>query len=124
VSKSNRPEELENVVLWIDSTDFHTKGKQSIHKHKARWPHKLKSPGRHWVAVTNVNGQTQWVSSAFLPSVFDGDITISCASELDILFSGLEMVGNNHFRKAAPFLERLTLHTNISKVGRSRMVQG
>ena len=26
-SKSNRPEGLDDVVLWIDSTDFHTKGK-------------------------------------------------------------------------------------------------
>ena len=123
-SKSNRPEGLENVVLWIDSTDFRTKGKWSVHKEKARWSHKLKSPGRRWVTVTNVKGQAQWVSSAFLPSVFDGDITISCASELDRLFPGLEMVGDNHFRKASPFLKRLTLHTNISKAGRPRMVQG
>jgi hypothetical protein len=74
--------------------------------------------------MTNVKGQTQWVSSAFLPSVFDGDITISCASELDVLFPGLETVGDNHFRKAAPFLKRLTLHTKVSKAGRPRMVQG
>ena len=123
-SKSNRPEGLEGVVLWIDSTDFRTKGKRSVHKEKVHWSHKLSSPGRRWVTVTNVKGQTQWVSSPFLPSVYDGDITISCASELNCLFPGLEMVGDNHFRKASPFLKSLTLHTNISKAGRPRMVQG
>jgi len=123
-SRSNRPEGLEGVVLWIDSTDFRTKGKRSVHKKKEHWSHKLRSPGRRWVTVTNVKGQTQWVSSPFLPSVYDGDITISCASELDRLFPGLEMVGDNHFRKASPFLKSLTLHTNISKAGRPRMVQG
>ncbi len=46
-------------------------------------------------------------------------ITISRTSELDHLFPGLEIVGDNHFRKASPFL---TLHTNISKAGRPRMV--
>ena len=62
-SKSNRPEGLEGVVLWIDSTDFCTKGKQSVHKEKVHWSHKLSSPGRRWVTVTNVQGQTQCPSS-------------------------------------------------------------
>ena len=122
--KSNRPEGLDDVVLWIDSTDFHTKGKRSVHKEKACWSKKLSAPGRRWVTVTNVKGQAQWVSPPFLPTVYDGDITISCAAELDCLFPSLEMVGDNHFRKASPFLKSLTLHTNISKAGRPRMVQG
>ena len=124
VLKSNRPEGLVDVVLWIDSTDFRTKGKWSIHKEKVHWSKKLSAPGRCWVTVTNVKGQAQWVSPPFLPTVYDGDITISCAAELDRLFPSLEMVGDNHFRKATPFLKSLTLHTNISKAGRPRMVQG
>ena len=50
-AKSNRLEGLDKVVLWVDSTYFHVKGKHSIHKDKARWSHKLHSPGRHWVST-------------------------------------------------------------------------
>jgi hypothetical protein len=42
------------------------------------------------------------VSPPFLPSVYDGDIFISSASVLDALFPNLEMIGDNHFRKASP----------------------
>ena len=123
-AKSNRPEGLDGVVLWVDSTDFHMKGKRTVHKDKSKWSHKLRSPGRRWVTITNVKGQTQWVSPPFLPTVYDGDILISSAGTLDSLFPKLEMVGDNHFRKAAPLLKKLALHTNITKAGRPRMVNG
>jgi len=121
---SNRPAGLDRVVLWIDSTDFKTKGKRTVHKDKSKWSHKLHGPGRRWVTVSNVKGQTQWVSDCFLPTVYDGDITISSSSVLDSLFPGLHMIGDNHFRKAAPFLKSVVLHTNITKAGRPRMVNG
>ena len=123
-AKSNRPEGLEGVVLWVDSTDFPIKGKRSVHKDKTKWSHKLGRPGRRWVSICNVKGQTQWVSPPYLPTVYDGDILISNAGTLDSLFPKLEMVGDNHFRKASPLLKKLTLHTNITKAGRPRMVNG
>ena len=123
-SKSNRPKGLDKVVLWIDSTDFRVKGKRAAHRDKSKWSHKLRSPGRRWVTVTNVKGQALWVSSPYLPTVYDGDITISAASELDHLFPKHHMVGDNHFRKAAPFLKSVVLHTNIAKSGRPKVVEG
>ena len=108
----------------MDSTDFHIKGKCSVHKDKASWSHKLHSPGRCWVSISNVKGQTQWVSSAYLPTVYDSDIIIANSGTLDSLFSGLEMVGDNHFRKAAPFLKKVTFHTNIARSGRPKVVNG
>ncbi len=123
-TRSNRPEGLEGVVLWVDSMDFWVKGKHSVHKDKSRWSHKLHSPGRCWVSVTNVKGQTQWVFPPFLPPVYDGDILMPCASVLDALFPNLEMIGDNHFRNAAPLLKKVTLHTNITKAGRPGIVDG
>jgi hypothetical protein len=119
-----RPEGPESVELLVDSTEFQVKGKCSVYKDKLKWSHKLHSPGRCWVTVTNGRGQTQWVSPPFLPIVYDGDILISSGSVLDVLFPNLEMIGDNHFRKAAPLLKKVTLHTNITKAGRPRMADG
>jgi hypothetical protein len=56
--------------------------------------------------------------------VYDGDIVISVSLELDCIFGQQEMVGDNHFRKATPFLKSLVLHTNITRAGRPKMVNG
>ena len=76
------------------------------------------------MTVTNVMGQALLVSSPYLPTVYDGDITIAAASELDHLFPKHHMIGDNHFRKAAPFLKIVVLHTNIAKSGRLKVVDG
>ena len=123
-SKSIRPKGLEKVVLWIDSTAVRVKGKCTAHRDKSKWSNKLHSPGRCWVTVTNVKGQALLVSSPYLPTVYDGDITIAAALELDHLFPKHHMIGDNHFRKAAPFRKSVVLHTNITKSRRPKVVDG
>ena len=123
-AKTNRPKGLDDVVLWIDSTDFRIKGKRSVHRDRTKWSQKLQSPGRRWVTICNAKGQTQWVSPCYPPTCYDGDITVAAASELDCLFPKLHMIGDNHFRKAAPFLKSVVLHTNVAKSGRPKMVDG
>ena len=123
-NKTQRPDGLDKVVLWVDSTDFRVKGKRSVHKDKKKWSHKLGSPGRRWVTICNALGQTQWVSDCYLPSCYDSDIVILHASELDRVFGKQHMIGDNHFAKASSFLKSVVLHTNITKAGRPKMVNG
>ena len=123
-SKTQRPPPLSSVVLWIDSTDFCVKGKCSIHRDKSQWSHKLRAPGRRWLTVTNAKGMVQWVAGPYLPTQYDGDLAVLNAVSLDGLFGKCDMVGDNHFRKATEFLQKITLYTNVSKAGRPKKVNG
>ena len=123
-SKTQRPPPLSSVVLWIDSTDFRVKGKRSVHRDKSQWSHKLRSPGRRWLTVSNAKGMVQWVAGPYLPTQYDGDLAVLNATLLDKLFGKCEMIGDNHFRKATGFFEKIKLHTNVSKAGRPKKVDG
>ena len=123
-AKTQRPPPLGAVVLWIDSTDFRIKGKQSVHRDKSQWSHKLKSPGRRWLTITNAKAQVQWVAGPYKPTQYDGDLTVLNVATLDMLFGRSHMVGDNHFKKAGEFFSKITLFTNISKGGRPKTVDG
>ena len=123
-AKTQRPPPLGAVVLWIDSTDFRIKGKRSVHRDKSQWSHKLKSPGRRWLTITNAKAQVQWVAGPYKPTQYDGDLTVLNVATLDMLFGRSHMVGDNHFKKAGEFFSKITLFTNISKGGRPKTVDG
>ena len=118
------PPPLSSVVFWIDSTDFCIKGKCSIHRDKSQWSHKLHAPGRRWLTVANAKGMVQWVAGPYLHTQYDGDLAVLNAVTPDGLFCKCDMVGDNHFRKATEFLQKIKLYTNVSKAGRPKMVNG
>ena len=120
--KTSRPGMCSEVVLWIDSMDFRVKGKRSVHRKKEEWSHKTRSPARRWVTICDARACTQWISKCHLPTHYDGDIVISNVSELESLFSGLTMIGDNHFRKSEDFFTSIKLVTNKARAGRPRTV--
>jgi hypothetical protein len=122
--KTNRPKPCENVVLWMDSSDFCKKGKRSVHKKKHQWSHKLKGPGRRWLTICNARGQTQWISSPHQPTDYDGDLTLIYLLTIEKLFLHTTIIVDNHFWKAAPFFKTITLITSVSKAGRPKVVKG
>lgn len=122
--KTERPGKLSDVVLWVDSSDFRMKGKKASLRDRTYWSKKESSPARRFVTITNSKGQTQWISPPYPPTTYDSDILIHCGLEIDRLFPKCHMVGDNHFRKAASLLKSVVLHTNISKAGRPKVVDG
>lgn len=122
--RAKRPKPCENVVLWIDSSDFRVKGKRSLSKKKQYYAKKLKSPGRRWVMITNVKGQVQWISNWNLPTTYDSHIVAENSKVIKKLFSGLTIVGDHHFRAVSTQLKKITLITPKSRAGRRKKVNG
>jgi hypothetical protein len=123
-TQTNRPSPCENVILWVDSSDFRIKGKRSLHKKKKDYAKRLKSPGRRWLTICNVRGQTQWISSSHSPTCYDGDLMIRYAMDIEKLFPDTTIIGDNYFRKASSFFKRITLITPKSRAGRRKKVNG
>ena len=120
----DRPKPCDKVTLWIDSSDFQAKGKQSIHKDKSNWSHKLHSPGQQWLTMMNGKGSPQWISECHKPTDYDGDLTIFYAKEVDEKFKGETMIGDNHFKKAVDFLNKVTLISPRLNAGRHQVIDG
>jgi hypothetical protein len=122
--RANRPIPCENVSLWVDSTDFRIKGKRSLHKEKSKYAKKLKSPGRRWLTICNVRGQTQWISPPHLPTAYDSHILSRYSTSIESSFPRTTMIGDNHFRMAASAFITITLITPVSRAGRRKKVDG
>ena len=120
----DRPKPCDKVTLWIDSSDFRAKGKQSIHKDKSNWSHKLHSPGRRWLTIMNGKGAPQWISEFHKPTDYDGDLIIFYAKVIDEKFKGETMIGDNHFKKAVDFLHKVTLISPRLNAGRHQVIDG
>jgi hypothetical protein len=55
----DRPPPTTKVSLWVDSTDFRKTGKRRMKDDRKSWSHKLSSPGRRWMTITNAHGIAQ-----------------------------------------------------------------
>jgi hypothetical protein len=69
-----------------------------------------------------VRGQTQWVSTPYQPTNYDGDFTLIYLFIIKKIFFHITIIVDNHFRKVIPFFTIITLITLVSKVGHPRIV--
>jgi hypothetical protein len=122
--RTNRPTPCEKVTLWMDSTNFRIKKKQSLHKSKMHYTKKLQSPSKKWLIICNARGQTQWVFSPHLLTSYDGDLAIRYAILLQSYFEYSTIIADNYFRKATLHFENIILITLKSKVRRRKKVDG
>ena len=118
------PPRFAKVGLWVDTSDFQKQGYAGISKKGRDWSHKLNRAGRRWMVITDANGTAQYISGPHSPKEYDGDILIGASIDVKAHFPGVDMIGDNHFRKAQPFLQPANLFTPVSAAGRPRMVNG
>ena len=117
------PTPCESVSLCVDSTDFRVTGMRTVVKKDPRWSQKLKSPGRRWMTITDAEGCVQFVPVPYDPTDYDRDIFITHRDEIERLFEGETIIGDNHFRKGQKFFKKCPVISSKSEAGQPRNCQ-
>ena len=104
--KNHFPKPCQFVSLWVDSTDFRTTGMRTMRRKDPRWSQKLRSPGRRWLTLTDAAGCVQFVAGPYNPTDYDGHIMIDNREQIERLFDGESIIGDNHFRIAGNFFKK------------------
>lgn len=63
---------LENVNLWIDSSDLPLEGKRKISKKDPSWSFKCNSPGRRYMFLLDGKGGVRKLWGGYSPKIYDG----------------------------------------------------
>jgi len=101
------PNSLQNICLWVDTTDFKTTGTRSIHPGDPRYSHKLKSAGRRWLTIVDGKSWCVFVCGPYLPGDNNGWIFTNWRQTLEEMFEGAGITGDSHFYPSAKFFTKI-----------------
>lgn len=116
--RHKRPAPCIGVNLWIDSSDFAETETTGLSRKDPRFSHKTMSEARRWLTICDGKDRIQFIGGPHYPKHYDGDLLIHYAGEIDDLFPEGKAVADFAFRKAEPFLKKVSLVTPTSEAGR------
>ena len=122
VEKSN---ELEDVNLWCDSTDFPLKGSRKASTKDLMWSYKLNKLGLRFLAVFDAKGEVRFISPGYSPKIYDGHWLDMNRPLLEEKFKGATVIADTHFEKGESMFNNLSFKTPIREPrGKKRRSDG
>lgn len=109
------PEVMNDVSLWMDSTDFALIGKVSTSRKSRDWSFKMNGPGRRYMSLMDARGQLRALWGGYSPKVYDSDFLELNEKWLEKRLQGATVTADTHFEWGSKNLRRVTFKTPIPK---------
>jgi len=105
--------ELEEVNLWIDSTDFNLEGKHTVSKSNLDWSFKKNSLGCRFMLISDANGVIRYMSDAYPPKTYDGYWLTINRCFMESKFAGATIIGDGHFAVGSSLYKKIKFVTPV-----------
>ena len=96
-TKINVPEGLEDVNLWLDSTDISFTGKSSVSQKSSDWSYKKNRPAQQYMCMSDALGYVIHFWGGYSPKVYDGQFLAITRNELNEDSCGATVIADTHF---------------------------
>ena len=110
-----KSEELEDVNLWIDSSDFPLAGTRSSSKKDLFWSWKLNKLGVRFMVLLDGNGQIRFITPGYTPKLYDGHWLEANKYFIEEKFKGGTIIGDTHFEKGEHLFTNVSFKTPIKE---------
>ena len=96
-TKINVPKGLEDVDLWLDSTDISFTGKSSVSQKSSDWSYKENRPAQRYMCMSDALGYVIRFWGGYSPKVYDGQFLTITQNELNEDLRGATVIADTHF---------------------------
>lgn len=108
-----RPPPLQDVNLWIDSSDFPKRKVKGAGTTSSYWSYKLNRPGRRYMVLRDGRRRIRRVWGGYSPKIHDSSFLDCKKRTLKRKLRGGVVVGDGHFTKAGELFRDPKFHTPI-----------
>jgi hypothetical protein len=109
------PKDINNIHLWLDTTDLRLVGKASCSHQSSKWSYKCNSPGRCYAFLCDAEGQIKKIWGGYSPKIYDGDWLEMNARWLEKKLAGANVIADTHFEWGTKNLTKVNFVTPIPK---------
>lgn len=109
------PKVMNDISLWMDSTDFALMGKASTSRLSRNWSYKVNGPGRRYMSLMDARGKLRALWGGYSPKVYDGDFLELNEKWLEKHLQGATVAADTHFEWGSKHLRKVRFKTPIPR---------